>query len=184
MPDATRLLPYHGKPRRIILYGNPLLRTVTTPVEEITSDILQLAADLKASLDSNEGIGLAANQIGTALSIFVLAPWQADVDLPLTFIINPEIIITEGAVEAEEGCLSLPGIFEIVKRPEMVIIKGVNLAGKETRLQTSGLLARAVIHEIEHLQGKLFIDHISELRLRFLQTRLKEIEKLEQQRCV
>lgn len=169
--------------RRIVLYGNPVLRTPAARIREITPEILRLAADLQTTLDSAEGIGLAANQIGIPLALFVLAPWQADVDLPLTFIINPEIIRTEGLVEAEEGCLSLPGIFEIIPRPEMVEVQGIDLQGRRIHLQTTGLLARAVIHEYEHLQGVLFIDHISELRRQMLQTRLRNLEAMERKQC-
>jgi|YNPBryantNP2012_1023418.scaffolds.fasta_scaffold00157_14 peptide deformylase len=179
MPELNAQLENLGRPRRIVLYGNPILRTVASPIKEITSEILQLAADLKASLAASEGIGLAANQIGIPLSAFVISPRDADVDLPLTFVINPEIIASEGKIEDEEGCLSFPGIFEVVSRPELVIIRGIDLTGREIRLQATGLLARALVHEIEHLQGKLFIDHISELRRQFLLSKLQEIEQRE-----
>ncbi|MGB9741653.1 MAG: peptide deformylase [candidate division WOR-3 bacterium] len=183
MSDILTELADIGRARRIVLYGNPILRTAAARIREITPEVLQLAADLKATLAVSEGIGLAANQIGTAWSAFVLVPREADVDLPLTFIINPEIVATEGTVEDEEGCLSIPGIFEVVNRPEMVIIRGIDLTGREIRLETAGLLARAVMHEYEHLQGKLFIDHLSELRRQLLRPRLMEIEQREKQQC-
>ncbi len=172
-----------GTPRRIILYGNPLLRQVARKVTAIDADLLRLIADLKATMLRCNGIGLAANQIGVQLAVFTLAPQEADVDLPTTAIINPEIVATEGTVETEEGCLSIPEIFEVVPRPEMVIIRGVTPEGKETQIEASGLLARAIVHEIEHLQGILFIDHLSELRLKLLQQRLAAIEKMEKQQC-
>ncbi len=172
-----------GKPHRILLYGNPLLRQVARKVTTINSDVLQLLADLKTTMLKNNGIGLAANQIGVPLAVFTLAPQEADVDLPTTAIVNPQIIATEGTVENEEGCLSFPETFEVIPRPEMVIIKGITPEGKETRIEASGLLARAIVHEIEHLQGILFIDHISELRRKLLEQRLAAIEKLEKQQC-
>ncbi|MCX7732301.1 MAG: peptide deformylase [candidate division WOR-3 bacterium] len=182
---STRTAPqeYPGTNRRIVLYGNPALRTIAAPIREITPEILRLAADLQATLKASEGIGLAANQIGVPVSVFVLAPWQADVDLPLTFILNPEIISTEGLIEEEEGCLSLPGIFEVIARPEMVEVRGIDLRGNEIHLQATGLLARAIVHEFEHLQGILFIDHISELRRQLLQARLNALKETELKLC-
>ncbi|MEO0025787.1 MAG: peptide deformylase [candidate division WOR-3 bacterium] len=183
MSTRTDSQEYPGTNRRIVLYGNPALRTIAAPIREITPEILRLAADLQATLKASEGIGLAANQIGVPVSAFVLAPWQADVDLPLTFILNPEIIRTEGLIEEEEGCLSLPGIFEVIPRPEMVEVRGIDLRGHEIHLQATGLLARAIVHEFEHLRGILFIDHISELRRQLLQARLNALQETELRQC-
>jgi peptide deformylase len=168
-----------GNCRRVVLYGNPVLRTVAQRIDRITPEIIQLMLDLQTTMIKRDGVGLAANQIGTPLAVFALNPQGVNVDRPATCIINPEIIAAEGQVEAEEGCLSFPDIFEVLSRPEMVVIKGIDPQGKEIQLQANGILARAIIHEIEHLQGILFIDHLSELRRRLLQPRLKELAEQE-----
>ncbi len=169
--------------RRILLYGNPLLRSSARSVEKISPELLSLMDDLLNTMIKRDGIGLAANQIGETVAVFAINPQAADVDAPPTCIINPRIITNEGTVEAEEGCLSFPDIYEVIPRPEMVKIKGVNREGKEIELTATGLLARAIVHEIEHLQGVLFIDHLSELRRRLLTPRLKELEELERKGC-
>ncbi|MEO0019296.1 MAG: peptide deformylase [candidate division WOR-3 bacterium] len=175
--------PDTGTCRRILLYGNPILRTIARQIDKITPEIIQLIADLKATMIRRDGVGLAANQIGAPVAIFALNPQAADIDRPPTCLINPQIVATEGNIETEEGCLSFPDIFEVLSRPEMVIVKGVDDTGKETRLEATGLLARAIIHEYEHLQGILFIDHLSEVRRKMLASRLKELQEEEQKEC-
>ncbi len=172
-----------GNCRRIVLYGNPVLRTIARQIHSVTPEIAQLLTDLQATMMRKDGVGLAANQIGVPLTVFSLNPQAADCDRPPTCIINPQIIATEGEIENEEGCLSFPDIFEVVKRPEMVIVKGIDASGKELTLQATGILARAIIHEYEHLQGILFIDHLSELRRKLLESRLKELIEEEQKAC-
>lgn len=169
--------------RRIVLYGNPILRTVARQIDKITPEIRQLIADLQATMLRKDGVGLAANQIGVPVAIFALNPQGADIDRPPAGIINPQIIATEGQIEREEGCLSFPDVFEVITRPEMVIVKGIDAAGKIIQIEASGLLARAIIHEYEHLQGILFIDHLSDVRRKLLESRLNEIKEEEQKAC-
>lgn len=169
--------------RRIVLYGNPVLRTVARQIDKITPEIRQLIADLQVTMLRKDGVGLAANQIGIPIAVFALNPQGADVDRPPASIINPQIIATEGQIEREEGCLSFPDIFEVVSRPEMVIVKGIDAAGQTIQIEATGLLARAIIHEYEHLQGVLFIDHLSEVRRKLLASRLNELKEEEQKAC-
>lgn len=176
-------IPPTGRCRRIVLYGNPVLRTVARRINEITPEIKQLLDDLLVTMIKNDGVGLAANQIGVPLMVFALNPRSCDIDRPPLCIINPEITATEGEVETEEGCLSLPDIYEVVSRPKLVRLKGVDCAGNPLEMETTGLLARAVAHEIDHLHGTLLIDHISELRRKLLATRLKELEEMERRAC-
>lgn len=172
-----------GKCRRIVLYGNPVLRTPAQPILELNQDIEHLIQDLLITMIKKDGVGLAANQIGIPLAVFALNPQACNLDRPPLCIINPEVVITEGKVEEEEGCLSLPDIYEIVSRPEFVRIKGLTVEGKPLHMEGTGLLARALVHEIDHLRGILFIDHISELRRKLLAPRLKQLEEMEHQIC-
>ncbi|MGQ9678640.1 MAG: peptide deformylase [bacterium] len=169
----------NGKFPRIVLYGNPVLRAVARQITEFNPSLEQLCKDLLLTMVKKDGVGLAANQIGIPLSIFALNPQACDIDRPALCIVNPEIVASEGKCEGEEGCLSFPGIFEIVSRPEFVRIKGLNVKGKSLEMEASGLMARAIFHEIDHLRGVLFIDHISELRRRLLLSRLKQLEEKE-----
>ncbi|MEO0069263.1 MAG: peptide deformylase [candidate division WOR-3 bacterium] len=172
-----------GQVRRIVLYGNPILRFPAQQVEKITPELLQIMADLLTTMKKKDGVGLAANQIGERVAVIAINPQSCDLDSPPTCIINPKVLITEGVIEAEEGCLSFPDIYEIVPRPEMVKVQGISPEGKELSIEATKLLARALLHEIEHLQGVLFIDHLSELRRRLLASRLKEIEAREKGEC-
>jgi peptide deformylase len=124
-----------------------------------------------------DGLGLAANQIGEPLSIFVFNPGGVGVEQEPVAVLNPEIILKEGKEEREEACLSLPGISEVLLRPYKVIVKGYNENGKEIELTGSGLLARVFQHEIDHLNGMFFIDHLSATRRKMLKKQLDEIEQ-------
>ncbi len=156
---------------------------VAAPVKEINSQVIQIVNDLQVTLMEKDGIGLAANQIGEPIAIFAINPPACNIDRPPTCIINPEIVSKEGQIENEEGCLSFPDIYEVISRPQFVRITGINPEGKTIQLDATGLLARAIIHEIDHLQGVLFIDHLSELRLKLLAQRLKAIEEMEHRFC-
>ncbi|MEO0086437.1 MAG: peptide deformylase, partial [candidate division WOR-3 bacterium] len=118
-----------------------------------------------------------------AVSVFALSPRGADQDREPYCVVNPVVVATEGRVEAEEGCLSLPGVYDYLSRPEFVRITGLDETGREMTLEVHGLLARAVLHEVDHLHGVLFIDHLSETRRRMLGTRLKELEAQEAAAC-
>ncbi len=182
--SAGIIQPEKGRCRRIVLYGNPILRQPANPIEKITPELFRLFNDLIKTMIEKDGVGLAANQIGVPLAVFALNPQAGNVDQPPLCIINPQVVQTEGTIEAEEGCLSLPDIYEIVRRPEMVHIKGIDPEGKPMEMEATGLLARAILHEIDHLHGILFIDHISELRRKLLAQRLRELEELERRACV
>lgn len=172
-----------GKCQRVVLYGNPVLRTFARPITEFNPALEKIVKDLLVTMIEKDGVGLAANQIGIPLAIFALNPRACDYDRPPLCIINPEIVATKGKVEDEEGCLSFPGIFEVVSRPEFVKIKGIDTTGKPLEMEATGILARAILHEIDHLRGVLFIDHISELRRRLLFSRLKHLEEKERSFC-
>ncbi len=168
-----------GRNRRVVLYGNPVLRQPTRLVTRIDDDLRRMMADLKTTMLTQDGLGLAANQIGETVSVFALSPRGADQDLKPYCVLNPVVVATEGQVEGEEGCLSLPGVYDYLPRPEFVRITGLDESGREMTVEVQGLLARAVLHEVDHLRGVLFIDRLSETRRRMLASRLKELEARE-----
>ncbi len=159
----------------IRLYGDPILRKKAERVEEIDEDMNTLARDMLETCRQIGAIGLAANQVGVAKRMLVVDKRRIDLDeIPLV-LINPEVTGTQGEDTSEEGCMSLPGQFEQVKRPKKVKIKGMNLKKEEIEIEGEGLLARVLIHEIDHLNGVLFIDHLSSIRLKLLGKKLRDI---------
>ena len=140
--------------RKIVQYGDDTLRRACRPVERITPNILTLLDDMAETMRAADGVGLAAPQVGILRRIAVIETEPGH----LIELINPKIIAMAGEQEGTEGCLSLPGQFGMVKRPMHVTVRAVNRYGKEFEINGSELLARAFCHEIEHLDGKLFID--------------------------
>ena len=143
--------------RKILTFGDELLTKKCRKVEKIDDRILTLLDDMGETLKESGGVGLAAPQVGILKRICVI-----DVGEGLIELINPEITKTSGSVEDVEGCLSIPGKWGYVARPEKVTVKALNREGKEIKVTGEGLLARALCHEIEHLDGILFITHVTE----------------------
>lgn len=147
---------------QILKYPNPILRKKTEALKEITEEDKRLIGDMIDTMKAVEGVGLAANQIGVSKRIFVFNPsvdeWRADV------FINPIIMKRRGSEKMEEGCLSLPGISEEVRRSNYILVEGRDVNGKPVRFEATGLLARIIQHEIDHLNGILLIDRINLLR--------------------
>ena len=140
--------------RKIVKYGDDTLRRVCRPVEDITPSVLTLLDDMAETMHAADGVGLAAPQVGVLrrIAIVEVEPGQ------LIELINPKIIATAGEQEGSEGCLSLPDQYGMVKRPRHVTVRATDRYGREFEMSGSDLLARAFCHEIEHLDGKLFID--------------------------
>ena len=147
----------------IRVLGDSVLREETKPVAEITDEIRTLVRSMFDTMYLAKGIGLAAPQVGRSERIFVM-----DVDdRPMTMI-NPEIVSREGTDRAEEGCLSIPEIFGDVTRPEHIVARALDLDGNPIEVEATGLLARCIQHELDHLDGKLFIDYLSVLKRKFV----------------
>jgi len=162
----------------IRLYGDKTLREVAKPVTEFTEEINNFIDDLVFTMYQKDGVGLAAPQVGRSLRIFVVDPlWFNDEGNknPLV-LVNPEFIEFHGEIEKDEGCLSLPNIFEPVKRAQMVIIEGLNEKGKKVRYEAEGLFARALQHEFDHLDGIMFIDKVTKLKRVFLKKKLHDLQ--------
>ena len=142
----------------IVLYGDPILERKADPVTEFNADLEVLVEEMFDAMKRDRGIGLAAPQVSVSKRIFVV---EADDDKRRVFI-NPEIIMTSPEIaEYEEGCLSFPGLYFMVKRPASLRIQAFNEKGRPFVLEADGLLARVILHENDHLDGKLFIDRIT-----------------------
>ncbi len=150
-----------AKDLKILKYPHPILRAKAEPVDRITEDIFRLAEAMKELMMKHDGVGLAANQVGVAKQIFVLntTPYSEEPDIIVC--VNPVIISREGACTDEEGCLSFPELRLNIERPQLVRVQLQTLFNETIILEAKEILARAVCHETEHLQGIVFIDHAS-----------------------
>jgi len=151
-------------------YGEPVLREKALPVKEITPEILNLIKDMAETMYTASGVGLAALQVGVPKRI-ILVDGEED---GLIVLINPVIIKSEGEVVAEEGCLSVPDIYSQVKRSSKVTIKALNENGDPIEITKEDLIARALQHEIDHLDGILFVDRIGRMERQILLNKLKK----------
>ncbi len=145
------------------LLGSPVLRQHSEIVPSVDEDVRRLIADMFETMDAAKGIGLAANQVGVARRVAVV-----DVDDDRFVMVNPRIVETEGRASAEEGCLSIPEIYGDVTRPDRVVVEALDAEGQPYRKEATGLKARAIQHEIDHLDGILFLDHLSLVRRQML----------------
>lgn len=146
----------------IRVLGDPVLRIETTPVDVVTDNVRRLIDDMFDTMHAANGIGLAAPQVGRTERVAVV-----DVDKARYALVNPEIVVAEGKKEkTEEGCLSIPDVYGDVERPTRVVIRALDRDGKPIEVEATGLLGRCFQHEIDHLHGKLFIDHLSFLKRR------------------
>jgi peptide deformylase len=152
-------------------YGDPVLRRKAQPVTEVTTELKRMIADMVETMYEEVGIGLAAPQVGISLRLMVVSDNEGRHAYPM---INPVITERRGEVTAEEGCLSLPGIFAPVTRSEWVKVEGQDLDGKPIVLEGRGLRARVFQHEIDHLDGILFIDHLDAMARDRIKRRIKK----------
>ncbi|AJS59216.1 peptide deformylase [Paenibacillus sp. IHBB 10380] len=141
----------------ILPFGDPILRKLSKPVESITPRIIKLLDDMTDTLYASDGAGLAAPQVGILRRVIVMDCGEGLIEL-----INPEIIYRSGEQVGPEGCLSYPGYAGVVKRSQSVKIKSLTRSGSESFIEAEGLLARCIQHEIDHLNGILYIDHIKD----------------------
>ena len=158
--------------RPLHLLGSPVLRQHSSEVKTVDDEVRRLVEDLYETMDAARGVGLAANQVGVARRVAVV-----DADGDRFVMIDPMIVETEGQSTAEEGCLSIPDIYGDVTRPERVVVEALDLDGNRYRKDASGLKARAIQHEIDHLDGILFLDHLSLIRRQMLLARWRREHK-------
>src|SRR5882672_6437772 len=162
----------------IVKYGDAILEKPGVPIKKFDAELQELAEDMFSSMYAAQGVGLAAPQIGKSLRIAVVdvtAGKNPDAKIVLA---NPEIIHAEGEVREEEGCLSIPGFRGYVMRPQFVTIKAQNARGESFEIRGENLLARAFCHEIDHLNGILFLQHLSMLKRDLIKRKIKKLRKL------
>ena len=162
----------------ILSFPDPRLRTIAKPVEEVTNSIRQLAADMLETMYEAPGIGLAATQVDQHIQLIVI-DLSENKDQPMVFI-NPKItVLTDETQPYEEGCLSVPLIYDKVERSSRVKIEAINLEGQTFEIEADDLLAVCIQHEMDHLNGKLFVDYLSPLKR---QRAREKVEKVVRQR--
>lgn len=150
----------------ILTYPSPALSTIAEPVSEVTDEIRKLAEDMAETMYAAPGVGLAANQVGVLKRIFVIDIADEDEPSDLKVFINPEIIEADGEQVFSEGCLSFPGASEDIRRAATVKVRALNAQGETFELSADGLLAVAIQHENDHLNGVLMIDKVGSLKKR------------------
>jgi peptide deformylase len=156
----------------ILHYPDPRLHKVASPVTEVDDRIRKLIRDMAETMYAAPGIGLAASQVDVHERVLVIDISEARNDLQA--FINPEILEATGEAENEEGCLSVPGIYDRVTRPERIKVRALNAQGEAFTLETSGLLAVCIQHEIDHLEGKVFVEYLSRLKQQRILTKMKK----------
>jgi peptide deformylase len=160
--------------RELRYMGDPVLREKAAPVQELTAEIRQLIEDMFDTMYAEEGVGLAAPQVGVPLRVIVVDPREPDI-LPFA-LLNPEVVdASEETDRAEEGCLSIPGLREVVERPLAVSVTGINRDGERVVIEAAGLLARILQHEVDHVDGILFVDRVSGLKRRLLMSKWQKV---------
>lgn len=164
--------------RKILKYGQPVLEQVADPVTEFdTPELREVVADMWETMYGAKGVGLAAPQIGLSKRISVIDTSVGEDETKKIVIINPEITLTEGKQVGEEGCLSIPGFREPVSRANKVSVRARNEKGDIIEIEGEELLARALLHEIDHLNGILFINHLSTLKRDIIRRKIKKLQK-------
>lgn len=162
----------------IKIYGDEVLRKKAKTVRKVDKEIISLVDDMVTTMYLSSGIGLAANQVGVLKRIIVIdVTGGKNSKENLVILINPEIIEKEGLIEESEGCLSLPGITANVKRFAKVTVCGLDIKSRPVKITASDLLSRALQHEIDHLDGILFVDRLSFTQKIFLKKKLRELKK-------
>ncbi len=161
----------------ILRYPDPRLHTVAMPVRDVDDRIRTLVRDMAETMYAAPGIGLAATQVDVHLRVIVID--ISETRDQLNVLINPEILAAEGLQECEEGCLSVPGVYEIVARAEKVKVRALGVDGQPFELEAEGLLALCIQHEMDHLEGKVFVEYLSRLK----QTRIRAKLQKQQRRA-
>jgi peptide deformylase len=163
---------------KIVTYGDPVLEKKGEKVTKFDDNLKQLAEDMYLTMKEAPGIGLAAPQVGKSLQLCLVDLSAGEDKSELLVLINPEIIEAKGEQKGEEGCLSFPGIFAQIERPEKITVKYQDLDGNEQTINAEGLLARAMCHEIDHLNGTVFVNKMGPVKKKMV---LKQIKKLKRE---
>lgn len=159
----------------ILHYPDPRLHKVAQPVHEVNDEIRRLARDMAETMYAAPGVGLAATQVDVHKRVIVIDISEAHDDLLV--LINPELLDSRGKSECEEGCLSVPGIFELVTRAEWIRVRALGLDGKPITVEATGMLAVCIQHEMDHLRGKVFVEYLSRLKQNRIVAKLKKQQR-------
>ena len=179
-PAATEVAQVLSAARKIysiVKYGDPILEKAGAAITRFDAELEELAEDMFASMYAAQGVGLAAPQIGKSLRLAVVDVTGGKNPDAKIVLANPEIVHAEGEVREEEGCLSIPGFRGYVMRPQFVTIKAQNAKGEAFEIRGENLLARAFCHEIDHLNGVLFLQHLSMLKRDLIKRKIKKLRK-------
>ncbi|MBI2312925.1 MAG: peptide deformylase [Betaproteobacteria bacterium] len=160
---------------KILQYPDERLHKIARPVKEVTPEIRRLVDDMAETMYAAPGIGLAATQVDVHLRVIVIDISDNRGDLKV--FINPKLLAASGEAECEEGCLSVPGIYEKVRRAERITVEALDREGKRFRLDVEGLLAVCVQHEMDHLEGKVFVEYLSRLKQHRILAKLKKLKR-------
>jgi peptide deformylase len=161
----------------IVKYGDPVLEKPAAAIKKFDAELEQLVEDMFASMYAASGVGLAAPQVGKSVRLAVVDVTVGKNPEAKIVLINPEIIHAEGEVREEEGCLSIPGFRGYVVRPQFVTVRAQNAKGESFEIRGENLLARAFCHEIDHLNGVLFLTHLSMLKRDLIKRKIKKLRK-------
>jgi peptide deformylase len=159
----------------ILRYPDPRLHKVAKPVDPVDDSIRRLVRDMAETMYAAPGIGLAATQVDVHKRVIVID--ASDTRDQLVVLINPEIVARDGEQECEEGCLSVPGVYDVVKRAEKVKVRALNAAGEPFELEADGLLAVCIQHEMDHLEGKVFVEYLSRLKQARIRAKMQKQER-------
>jgi len=162
---------------QILKYGAPELRTVSKPVDVFDNELEKISQNMIETMYGSPGIGLAAPQIGINIRLVTIDLSVGEDPSQLIVICNPEIVSSDGEQKNDEGCLSIPDFSDTVARPRKVSLRGLNLKGDEVKYEGEDLLARCFSHEVDHLNGVLFVDHLSPLKRTLIRNRIKKLTK-------
>ena len=165
----------------ILKYPHPLLKKRCLEVEKIDQEVKRLIRDMTETMYEANGVGLAACQVGVNKRVIVLDVSPMDPEQDLFALINPEIVAEEEEIDHEEGCLSVPDCQEIIKRKQKVRVRGISPEGKEIELEAQGILAIALQHEVDHLNGVLILDRMSRLKREIYRNKLRKKKQKEKE---
>ena len=160
--------------REILIIGDPILTKTAEPVDAVDEEIVRLARDMVETVHAAPGVGLAAPQVGVGKRVIVVDISIGENEDDLHVLVNPEITAKEGEAVSEEGCLSVPDVREKVARPYWVKVRGLDLEGRPVEVEGEDILARALCHEIDHLDGILFVEKLSPLKRALIKKRFKK----------
>jgi peptide deformylase len=162
--------------REIVIWPDPVLKEIAAPVERVDDALRRLLDDMSETMYAADGVGLAAPQVAVLKRLIVIDTSPRQEGQKLIHLVNPEIVRAEGVTSYTEGCLSIPGEAEDVERAKKVWVRALDYHGQPFELECDGLLAIAVQHELDHLQGTLFVDHLSTLKRELIRRRMKKLK--------